>query len=163
MEKKIVGFKLKEDDFAFDIMRVIEIIRLKEITEVPTAPEFIEGVINLRGKIIPIIDLRKRFHLEAINMDKMFRIIIVEYMKSQLVGVIVDEVTKVMNVKSGESLPAPATLTSAGARYIESIVKTGDRIIVLLDIEKIFSEQEQDELKEITGTQGGKIEESIDS
>jgi chemotaxis signal transduction protein len=68
-----------------------------------------------------------------------------------------------MNVKSGESLPAPATLTSAGARYIESIVKTGDRIIVLLDIEKIFSEQEQDELKEITGTQGGKIEESIDS
>ena len=77
----------------------------------------------------------------------MFRIIIVEYMKSQLVGVIVDEVTKVMNVKSGESLPAPATLTSAGARYIE----------------KIFSEQEQDELKEITGTQGGKIEESIDS
>ena len=162
MEKKIVGFKIRDDDYAFEIMKVVEIIRLKDITEVPTAPDFIEGVINLRGKIIPIIDLRRRFGIDDKEANTMFRIIIVEYAKHQLVGVVVDEVTKVVNVKDGEMLPAPSTITGVGGRYIQSIVKTGDRIIVLLDIEKIFTEEEQDELKTIAQTEGGKFEESPD-
>ncbi len=162
METKIVGFKIRDDDYAFEIMKVVEIIRLKDITEVPTAPDFIEGVINLRGKIIPIIDLRRRFGMDDKEANIMFRIIIVEYAKHQLVGVVVDEVTKVVNVKDSEMLPAPSTLTGVGGRYIQSIVKTADRIIVLLDIEKIFTDEEQDELKTIAQTEGGKFEESPD-
>lgn len=163
MEKKVVGFRLKDEEFAFDIMKVVEIIRLKEITEVPTAPDFIEGVINLRGKIIPIIDLRKRFHVDSTDRDKKYRIIITELMKSQLVGVIVDEVEKVIQVKEDQVIPAPPTVTEAGGRYIENIVKIDDRIIVLLDIDRIFSEEEQAGLKEITDIDGGKIEESSGS
>jgi purine-binding chemotaxis protein CheW len=162
MDRKIVGFKLKEDEFAFDIMKVVEIIRLKEITEVPTAPPFIEGVINLRGKIIPIIDLRKRFNMLDMDATKQFRIIITEFMKNQLVGVVVDEVTKVMNVKAGEALPAPQSVTGVGGKYIESLVRIGERIIVMLDIEKIFSEQEQEEIKGFAEAEGGKIEDSTD-
>ena len=163
MDKKIVGFRLRDEGFAFDIMKVVEIIRLKEITEVPTAPAFIEGVINLRGKIIPIIDLRKRFKVEIMDRDRKYRIIIVELYKNQLVGVIVDEVEKVMQVKDEQVLPAPPSVTEAGGKYIESIVKIDDRIIVLLDIDRIFSESEQVELKEITGISGGNIEESSNS
>jgi purine-binding chemotaxis protein CheW len=163
MDKKVVGFKLKDEAFAFDIMKVVEIIRLKEITEVPTAPAFIEGVINLRGKIIPIIDLRKRFKVEITDRDRKYRIIIVELMKNQLVGVIVDEVEKVIQVKEDQVLPAPPTVTEAGGRYIESIIKIDDRIIVLLDIDRIFSESEQVDLREITAMSGGKIEESFGS
>ena len=158
-----MGFRLKDEGFAFDIMKVVEIIRLKEITEVPTAPGFIEGVINLRGKIIPIIDLRKRFKVEIIDRDKKYRIIIVELLKNQLVGVIVDEVEKVLQVKEEQVLPAPPTVTEAGGKYIEAIVRIEDRIIILLDIDRIFSEAEYIELKEITNIDGGKIEESFGS
>ncbi len=161
MENKIVGFKLRDDEFAFDIMKVVEIIRLKnQITEVPTAPKFIEGVINLRGKIIPIIDLRKRFNMEDKEATKQARIIITEFLKNQLVGVVVDEVTKVLNVRPEEALPAPPSVTGVGGRYIQSLVKTGEKIIVLLDIEKIFTEQEQEDIKELLQSEGGKIEES---
>ncbi|MBP7791579.1 MAG: chemotaxis protein CheW [Candidatus Goldbacteria bacterium] len=160
MEKKVVGFKLKEEEFAFDIMKVIEIIKLKEITEVPTAPDFIEGVINLRGKIIPIIDLRKRFNVDIEERDKNYRIIIVEISQSQNVGIIVDEVTKVFSVTDEQTMPVPQTVSQAGGKYIESIIKIDDRIIILLDVEKIFTESEKIELNDIINVDGGQIEKS---
>lgn len=163
MEKKVVGFKLKEEEFAFDIMKVIEIIKLKEISDVPTAPDFIEGVINLRGKIIPIIDLRKRFNVAIEERDKKYRIIIVELGKMQNVGIMVDEVTKVLSVTDEQLLPVPQTVSQAGGKYIESIIKIEDKIIILLDIEKIFSESERIELKDIVKIDGGQIEKSPDS
>jgi purine-binding chemotaxis protein CheW len=97
------------------------------------------------------------------NRDKKYRIIIVELAKNQLVGVIVDDVEKVIQVKDGQVMDAPPTVTAAGGRYIESIVKIDDRIIVMLDIDKIFSESEQVDLKEIANMDGGKIEESTGS
>lgn len=163
MEKKVVGFKLKDEEFAFDIMRIKEVIKLKEITEVPTAPKFMEGVINLRGKIIPIIDLRKRFNLEEKERTKENRIIIIELQKKQLAGVIVDEIEKVINVKKEQILPPPPTLISSGGKYIEAIIKIEDRIIVLLNIDKIFSDEEISNLNEIVKTEEGKIDNRIDS
>jgi purine-binding chemotaxis protein CheW len=157
VDKKIVGFRLKDEEFAFDIMRVIEIIKIKEITEVPTAPDFIEGVINLRGKIIPIIDLRKRFGLESAESVSEQRIIIVEFDKGQYTGVVVDQVSKVINILPEQVLPAPASVKEEGAVYIESIIKIEERVIVLLDIEKIFSADEQFNLREITQLHGGKL------
>jgi len=163
MDRKIVGFMLKDEFFAFDIMKVIEIIKLKEITEVPTAPPFIEGVINLRGKIIPIIDLRKRFGLESDERDKKYRIIIVDLGKKQLVGVVVDEVMKVINVSEENILPPPPTVADTGGKYIESIVKIDEMIMVMLDIDRIFSETEQIDLAEIVKLSGGDIEKSTGS
>lgn len=163
MERKIVSFKLKDEEFAFDIMKIIEVIKIKEITEVPTAPSFVEGIINLRGKIIPIIDLRKRFNLESKERTKENRIIIIEYQQKQFVGIIVDEVHKVINVKKEEILPPPSTLISAGGKYIDSIIKIGDRIIVLLNIEKIFTEEEKNNLTQIVKMEEEKIENRTDS
>ncbi len=163
MEKKVVSFKIKDEEFAFDIMRIVEVIKIKEITEVPTAPSFMEGIINLRGKIIPIIDLRKRFNLETKERTKENRIIIIEYQKSQLAGVIIDEVQKVLNVKKEEILPPPSTLVSAGGKYIEAIIKIEDRIIVLLNIEKIFTEEEKVDLAQIIKMEEAKIENRTDS
>lgn len=157
MDKKIVGFRLKDEEFAFDIMKVIEIIKIKEITEVPTAPDFIEGVINLRGKIIPIIDLRKRFGLQSAEAAAEQRIIIVEFVKGQYTGVVVDQVSKVINVLPEQVLPAPASVKEEGAVYIESIIKIDERVIVLLDIEKIFSADEQFNLKEMAQIHGGAV------
>lgn len=156
MDKKIVGFVLKDEEFAFDIMKVKEIIIAKEITEVPTAPGFIEGVINLRGKIIPIIDLRKRFGLESKeDTGAARRIIIVEFDNRQYTGVIVDQVSKVINILPEQVLPAPVSVKECGAGYIESIIKIEERVIVLLDIEKIFSAGEQFNLKEMAQLHGG--------
>ncbi len=171
MEKKIVVFNLKDEEFAFDIMKVIEIIRVKEITVVPTAPPFITGVINLRGKIIPIIDLRKRFNMEDKEKDKTTRIIILEFYKNQFVGVTVDNVSQVLNIKDDNILPSPPAITGPGSMYIEKIVKIDERIIILLDIEKIFTSEEQAGLKEIAekeimnnnNMEVGKIENRIDS
>jgi len=161
--KKIVSFKIKDEEFAFEIMKIVEVIKIKEITEVPTAPSFMEGIINLRGKIIPIIDLRKRFNLETKEKTKENRIIIIEYQKNQLAGVIVDEVQKVLNIKKEEILPPPSTLVSAGGKYIEAIIKIEDRIIVLLNIEKIFTEEEKDDLAQIIKMEEDKIEKRTDS
>ncbi len=155
MDKKIVGFVLKDEEFAFDIMRVKEIIKIKEITEVPTAPDFIDGVINLRGKIIPIIDLRKRFGLESKDTGAEQRIIILEFDKGQYTGVVVDQVSKVISIQPEQVLPAPASVKDAGAGYIESIIKIEERVIVLLDIGKIFSADEQFNLKEVAQLHGG--------
>ncbi len=163
MGKKIVSFKIKDEEFAFEIMKIVEVIKIKEITEVPTAPSFMEGIINLRGKIIPIIDLRKRFNLETKEKTKKNRIIIIEYQKNQLAGVIVDEVQKVLNIKKEEILPPPSTLVSAGGKYIEAIIKIEDRIIVLLNIEKIFTEEEKDDLAQIIKMEEDKIEKRTDS
>ncbi|MFP4465878.1 MAG: chemotaxis protein CheW [Candidatus Goldiibacteriota bacterium] len=160
MEKKIVVFFLQNEEFAFDIMKVVEIIRHKNITKVPTAPLFIEGVINLRGKIIPVIDLRKRFKLPETEREKANRIIIVELRKKQLVGVIVDRVSHVLSVKEEEIMPAPSAITSVGGKYIESVVQRDERIIVFLNIEMIFSNEEQDEINNIAEQEGGEFEES---
>jgi purine-binding chemotaxis protein CheW len=161
LDKKIVGFRLKEEEFAFDIMKVVEIIRIKDITPVPTAPAFIEGVINLRGKIIPIIDLRKRFHLLDQERTKGNRIIIVEVKGKQLLGVIVDAVTHVVSVAESEILAPPPSIVSVGGKYIESIVHRGDDIIVFLDIDKVFSDEEHSGIKDMTGLEV-EIEESPD-
>jgi len=162
MDRKIVGFRLKGEEFAFDIMKVVEIIRLKEITPVPTAPPFVEGVINLRGKIIPIVDLRKRFKLESAARDKNNRIIIAELKNRQNAGIIVDEVTQVVAIMENEILPPPPSIVSVGGRYIESIVHRGESIIVFLDLEKIFSDEEEKGLADVSLMEV-RIEESPDS
>jgi len=147
-EEQLVVFKLDEEEFAASIARVREIIRVPDIVAVPKAPEFVEGVINLRGTIIPITDLRKRFGMEARSRDEYTRIVIVE-IDGLLTGLIVDSVKEVLKLSCSNIEAAPDYLTgTVDARFIKGIAKgdKGERLMIILDLEEVLSFKEKEEL-----------------
>ncbi len=147
-EQQLVVFDLADEGYGVDISAVREIIRLQEITQVPRTPEFVEGVINLRGKVIPVIDLRKRFWLtvEAESQDN--RIVVVD-IGDQDIGVVVDAVTEVLRIPTDSVEPPASVITTADSDYLLGIVKLDSRLIILLDLRKVLSEDEHSELSEI--------------
>jgi purine-binding chemotaxis protein CheW len=146
-EIQVVGFYLGEDEYALFIHKVREIYAMTEIRKVPKAPQFVEGVINLRGTIVPIIDLRKRFDLDANESKHTAKILIVELGKNQ-VGMIVDNVSEVMRFYTDEIEKAPPMFSSnISSQYVQGVAKMNDKLIILLDIEKLLSFEEQSVLK----------------
>lgn len=147
--RQLVSFHIGEEEFGVDILMVQEIIRLPVITPIPNAPSSIQGMINLRGKIIPIIDLRKRLRMpgdKAEADEKRRRILIVE-MNGHVTGFIVDSVSEVMKVPESEIESAPHFVTSSiDAAYIKGVIKLADRLIILLDFRRILKPQEEKEL-----------------
>ncbi len=150
-ELQLVVFDLADEGYGVDISAVREIIRLQEITQVPRTPEFVEGVINLRGKVIPVIDLRKRFGLtvEAESQDN--RIVVVD-IGEQDIGVIVDAVTEVLRIPTDSVEPPASVITTAGSDYLLGIAKLNSRLIILLDLRKVLSEDEHGALSEMEVT-----------
>ncbi len=146
-EIQVVGFYLGEDEYALFIHKVREIYAMTEIRKVPKAPQFVKGVINLRGTIVPIIDLRKRFDLDANESKHTAKILIVELGKNQ-VGMIVDNVSEVMRFYTDEIEKAPPMFSSnISSQYVQGVAKMNDKLIILLDIEKLLSFEEQSVLK----------------
>ena len=147
-ERQLVVFDLADEGYGVDISAVREIIRLQEITQVPRTPEFVEGVINLRGKVIPVIDLRKRFGVtvEAESQDN--RIVVVD-IGDQDIGVIVDAVKEVLRIPTDSVEPPASVITTAGSDYLLGIAKLDSRLIILLDLQKVLSEDEQGSLWEM--------------
>lgn len=146
-EIQVVGFYLGEDEYAIYIHKVREIYAMTEIRKVPRAPQFVEGVINLRGTIVPIIDLRKRFDLDANESKQTAKILIVELGKHQ-VGMIVDNVSEVMRFYTDEIEKAPPMFSAnIGSQYIQGVAKLEEKLIILLDVEKLLSFEEQSVLK----------------
>lgn len=144
-QRQLVLFDLASENYAVDIHQVREIIRVPHITRVPQAPEFVEGVINLRGNVIPVLDLRKRFGLGEGEATDRRRIIVVE-MDDRTIGMIVDAVSEVLRID--ESLiddPSPY-IVSVNTRYIEGIVKLEDKLVVLLHLDQVLSEGEKERL-----------------
>ena len=139
---QLVSFNLGDELFGIDILKVQEINRLVEITKVPSTPDFVEGVINLRGKVIPIIDLRKRFTLRLKEQDKDTRIIVVD-ISDMVMGMIVDSVSEVLRLPSSTVEPAPEIATSIDSQYIRGVAKLENRLLILLDLSRIFKESEQ--------------------
>jgi len=150
--RQLVGFRIGEEEFGVDILMVQEIIRLPVITPIPNAPRFILGMINLRGLVIPIIDLRQRLRINGKSpgeTERMIRILILE-MDSHQTGFIVDSVSEVMHVPTAEIEPPPHLLSlSIDARYIEGVIKLANRLLILLDFTQILRPQEQRELNEM--------------
>lgn len=144
-EKQLVVFDLASEGYGVDIGAVREIIRMQEITRVPRSPEFVEGVINLRGKVIPVIDLRKRFGLQVADQSKDNRIVVVDIGK-QDIGVIVDAVTEVLRISADSVEPPTSVITSADSDYLLGIAKLESRLIILLDLESVLSEEEKETL-----------------
>lgn len=138
---QLVGFNLGDEEFGVDILKVQEINRMIEITKVPQSPDFVEGVINLRGEIIPVIDLRKRFGLSRKDPDRHTRIIVAEVLDSTL-GFVVDAVSEVIRIKSDTVEPPPKIVKGDHSEYIKGVGKLEDRLLMLLDIDKILSVNE---------------------
>lgn len=140
---QLVTFSIGEEEFGVDILKVQEIIRTMEITKVPRAPEFVEGVINLRGKVIPIIDLRCRFGLEFKEHDKDTRIIVIE-INNIVVGFVVDAVSEVLRIPTNTVEPPPPVVAGVDSDYISGVGKLHDRLLILLDLDKLLSSEDLD-------------------
>ncbi len=138
---QLVTFSLGNEEFSVDILKVQEIIRLMELTRVPKAPEFIEGVINLRGKVIPVMDLRKRFSMPEAEDNSEARIIVVE-LHNATVGFRVDGVSEVLRLPADTVDPPPTMVCGIETEYIKGVGKLDDRLIILLDIDKVLTEDE---------------------
>jgi len=142
---QLVTFSIGEEEFGVDILSVQEIIRMMDITKVPRAPDFVEGVINLRGKVIPIIDLRRRFGLVTRDHDKHTRIIVIE-INNMIVGFVVDSVSEVLRIPASTVEPPPPVVSGLESEYISGVGKLEDRLLILLDLNKLLSGEERDML-----------------
>ncbi len=157
--RQFVCFRIGEEEFGIDILMLQEIIRLPGITPIPNAPEFILGMINLRGRIIPVIDLRMRLRIRGSQPGentKKTRILIVE-MHSKVTGFIVDSVSEVLKAPVSRIEPAPYLFTSnIDAEYIAGVIKLPNRLITLIDFQLVLQPRERQEMKAIEMLPAGK-------
>ena len=148
-EEQLVVFDLAAEAYGVDIGAVREIIRMQDITKVPGAPALVEGIINLRGNVIPVVDLRKRFGLSVSERNRDNRILVVD-IGGHDIGVVVDAVTEVLRISSDSVEPPSAVITTADSVYLLGIVKLEGRLVILLDLEKVLTESEKNALSEPT-------------
>lgn len=143
---KYLTFHLAKEDYAVEIRFVTEIIGIQRITEVPDMPDFVRGVINLRGKIIPVIDVRTRFKLESRDYDDRTCIIVVD-INDMSVGLVVDEVSEVANIPENQVEPPPRAASGQRGRFIQGMGKMGEDVLIILDVSKLLYAEEMDMIK----------------
>lgn len=148
-EIQLACFRLGSELYALDILKIKEIIRPQKLTPVPKAPRFIEGVINLRGAVIPVADLRKRFDQPAVEDPRKNRIVVCR-LDGKAIGLLVDEVTEVRRYTRQELSPAPQFIKGPEAEFFLGVARRGDDLVLLLDLEKVLSTVEKIELKQIS-------------
>ena len=147
-EGQFLTFALNSEEYGIEILRTREIIGVMDITTVPQTPDFMKGVINLRGKVIPVIDLRLKFSMQEEEYTQETCIIVVEANNSQ-VGIIVDSVSEVLNIKNGEIENTPSFGQGIDTDFLMGLGKVNEKIIILLDIEQILSSEVMDIVKQI--------------
>lgn len=147
-EVQLACFRVGSELYALDIMRIKEIIRPQKLTPVPKAPSFIEGVINLRGAVIPVADLRKRFDQPISDENRKNRIVICS-LAGKIIGLLVDEVTEVKRFERHEIAPAPQFIKGPEADYFLGVARRDDELIMLINLEKVLSTEELIELQSI--------------
>ena len=145
--KQIISFKIGNEEYGLEILKVKEVIRIKEITKLPKAPDFVKGVINLRGDVIPIIDLRVKFGLIQERYSSATRVIVVE-VDGKSMGIVVDSVSHVIRIDDDQIENSPL-LGGISKEYIRGVVKLDDRLIVLLNIDKILTTEEKIEIEKM--------------
>jgi len=137
---QLVSFKIGNEEFGVDILNVQEINRMTQITKVPNSPDFVEGVINLRGKIIPVIDLRLRIGVAKKDADKNTRIVVVE-IQEKIIGFIVDAVKEVLRIPANITEAPPELVNGIDSDFIKAVGKLDDRLLILLDLERVISKE----------------------
>ena len=151
---KFLSFFLKEEEYGIEILKVQEIIKILPITRVPRTPEFVKGVINLRGKIIPVTDLRSKFNMEQREETSETCIIVVQTNGLEI-GVIVDKVSEVLDISDVEIEDVPSFGTDVSTDYLLGIGNTNGRVRLLLDIERILTAKEVVQIQEVAGEMVG--------
>lgn len=146
-EIQLVVFQLEGETYGVDINHVQEIIRMQSITQIPRTPAFIEGVINLRGRIIPVIDLHKRFDLTQTEITNNTRIMVVE-LGQVTVGMIVDSVSEVLRLPATSIEPPPPMISGIDVAYLKGVGKWKEGLIILLDLDRVLRESEQRQLQQ---------------
>ena len=139
--EQIVSFRLADEEYGLDIMKVQEIILIGQITNMPQTPDFVKGLINLRGQVIPIIDLRSRFGFPAGEKSESQRIIVVN-VGTRTLGIVVDAVDQVLRVKAEDVEPPPTSIKGINHDFITGLVKQEDKLVILLDIEHLLTEKD---------------------
>src|ERR1700743_3863052 len=145
---QVVGFRIGNETFGVRIGSVREIVRVPEITSVPSAPDTVEGVINLRGKIIPVMDLRKRFGQVDVQPDKKNRILVVE-LDNKLIGLIVNAASEVLKIPPADIEPPSSVFAEGESNYVTGVGKLKGRLIILLDITRLLHRPEYKKLEEV--------------
>jgi purine-binding chemotaxis protein CheW len=150
-EGKYLTFSLAGEEYGIGILKVREIIGMMPITHVPQTPEYVKGVVNLRGKVIPVVDLRLKFGIEPIDYTERTCIIVVEISsasKTISMGIVVDSVSEVMNIKSGDIEDTPSFGTKLKTEFILGMAKMGSSVKILLDIDLVLADEEVAEIEE---------------
>ncbi|HOM16045.1 MAG TPA: chemotaxis protein CheW [Thermoguttaceae bacterium] len=138
---QLVSFRLGQEEYGIEITKVQEIILMGEITHLPQTPPYIKGLINLRSTVIPIVDLRLRFGLPPQDPTEDTRIMVIN-VRGKIIGVIVDAVSEVLRISKEQIAPPPPTAAGKGREYLTGLVKLENRLLILLDIEKLFTAEE---------------------
>ena len=140
---QLVSFELEGEEYGIDVLTVREIIRMPAITKMPNTPDYVDGIINLRGTVVPIISLRRRFGLPDRDQDRQSRILVMEVGDS-LTGFVVDAVAEVIRISSAEIQPSPAIVQGNAAQdCITGVINHGERLLIMLDLNRLFSDEEQ--------------------
>jgi purine-binding chemotaxis protein CheW len=146
-ERLLVVFQLGAELYGVEISRVHEIIRLQTVTKVPRSPEFVEGVINLRGKVISVINLRRRFGLPTAEHSRASRIVVVD-VNDQVIGMVVDGVSEVLRLHTSTIEPPSPTVAGIDSEYLQGICKLSERLVILLDLDRVLTRDERRALEE---------------
>jgi len=141
LKNMYLTFRLGNEDYGIEIRYVTEIVGMQKITEVPDMPGFVKGVVNLRGQVIPVLDMRLRFNMEPRPYDERTCIVVVNINLAQ-VGLVVDTVNEVRNINDDQISPPPRTAGAASAQYIQGMGKVGEEVIILLEGQRLLFEQE---------------------
>ncbi|MCK5040081.1 MAG: chemotaxis protein CheV [Candidatus Aenigmarchaeota archaeon] len=157
-ERQLVIFRIEKEEFGVDINDVREIIKMEDITHIPRTEDYIIGVINLRGKIIVVVDLAKKLGMPAKERDKNTRVIITEF-EGNTVGMVVDECNEVLRITGDKIKPAPSTITKKiDSDYLQGVGILEDRILILLDLGKVFENKDVDYIKQVEDQHSGQPE-----
>jgi len=154
-EGKFLTFNMGEEEYGIEIRHVTEIIGIQSITDLPDMPEYVKGIINLRGKVIPVIDVRLRFKMKERAYDERTCIVVVN-INGMAVGLIVDSVSEVLDIPSGDIEPPPKVKKGEASRYIQGLGKVNDNVKILLDTRQMLFSEEINQLKESVANEGAK-------
>jgi len=143
--KQLISFTVGSEEYGLELLRVKEVIRMRQITWLPKAPACVKGIINLRGDVIPIVDLRERFGLQQQQQTANTRVIVVE-VNGKPVGMVVDSASQVVRVPADQFDPPPTVMGERSQDFITAVGKTGDRLIIMIDAEKILSTAEMSQI-----------------
>lgn len=143
-----VVFKIDKEEYGLDIMKVNGIEKYQEVVRIPNSPEYVDGIINLRGEVLPVFNLRRKFHLPAKEVDDETKII-VAYTNDMKVGFVVDAVAEIINIEEENIEKTPRILAGVNRKYIKSVAKVTNRMIILLDIDLLVSDEEKISLGQV--------------